>query len=179
MNSDKLWYAVYTRPKWEKKVSRQFQKKKIECYCPLNVSIKQWADRKKKVETPLFSSYVFVCASPSEHVPILRTEGVVNFVYWLGRPAVIKEQEIDAIKSFLKEHNDVKLEKYQVNISDKIRVLDGPLIYMEGNVLEVKAHSVKVYLPSIGCALVAEIRKTNVEVIQVAKPAQKALPCNN
>ena len=116
MFTTKKWYAVYTRPKWEKKVSQQLAAKKIEAYCPFNKVHKQWSDRKKLVEEPLFNSYVFVHATTNEHLQIKQADGIINFVHWLGNPAVIRDEEIDAIKNFLGEYNNVKLEKAEVNL---------------------------------------------------------------
>src|ERR1700733_7578238 len=95
--SGKSWYAVHTRPRWEKKVAGLLAKKKLEFYCPLNKVQRQWSDRKKIVTEPLFSSYVFVHIDETEQVPVRVTDGVINFVYWLGKPAVVRNEEILAI----------------------------------------------------------------------------------
>ena len=80
MTVEKKWYAVYTKPKWEKKVAHLLLKKEIENYCPVKTSIKQWADRKKAIVEPLFPSYVFVRISKQEYVRVLETEGVVSYI---------------------------------------------------------------------------------------------------
>ncbi len=170
MTPDKQWYAVYTRSRWEKKVSDLLSKKKIENYCPLNRVVRQWADRKKTVHEPLFTCYVFVCASEQEHLSIKQTDGVLNFVHWLGKPAIIKNEEIDVVKKFLNEHEDVKLEKINVNVNDKVRIVSGPLMQCEGDVLQIKNSTVKIHLPSLGYAIVAEIKKTELEIIHTAQP---------
>lgn len=169
MSGEKKWYAVYTRPRWEKKVAELLIKRKIENFCPLNKVVRQWADRKKTISEPLFTSYVFVHASEEEHLSIKQTDGIINFVYWLGKPALIKSEEIDAIKYFLQEYSDIKLERINVNVADKVRITDGPLMNMEGNVLEVNNKSVKVFLPSLGYAMTAEVTKARIEVINFAK----------
>lgn len=166
MITTKKWYAVYTRPKWEKKVSQMLTSKKIETYCPLNKVQKQWSDRKKLMEEPLFTSYVFVHISLIEQVQIKQAEGVINFVHWLGSPAVIRDEEIDTIRKFLGEHNNVKLEKAAVNLNDRIRITDGPLGGKEGDVIKINNRTVKVYLPSLGYQLLAEIEKTNITVLK-------------
>jgi transcription antitermination factor NusG len=165
MDSGKNWYAVYTRPKWEKKVAELLQKKKIDNYCPLYKSIRQWSDRKKTIMEPLFTSYVFVQATEKDHLFVRQTDGILNFVYWLGKPAVIKNEEIDVIRKFLAENEHVKLEQIEVNINDRIKIINGPFKYWEGDVTEVRPKSVKVLLPSLGYALVAEISKSRIELI--------------
>jgi transcription antitermination factor NusG len=162
----KQWYAVYTRPRWEKKVADLLEKKKIDVYCPLNKVQRQWADRKKVVYEPLFTSYVFVYVSEQQHLGIKQTDGVVNFVYWLNRPAVIRNDEIDTIKKFLAEYDYVSVEKAQVNLNDRVRIINGPLMMWEGNVVEIRTNTVKITLPSLGHTLVAEIRKDNVETVK-------------
>jgi transcription antitermination factor NusG len=168
----KQWYALYTRPRWEKKVADLLEKKKVEVYCPLNRVEKQWADRKKVVLEPLFSSYVFVHISEQEHLGIIQTDGVVNFVYWLNKPAVIRNEEIDTIKKFLNEYDHVSVEKTKVNLNDRVRIINGPLMMWEGHVVEIRTNTVKITLPSLGQTLVAEIRKENLETISPLQEPQ-------
>jgi len=165
MESGKNWYAVYTRPKWEKKVSELLSRKKIENYCPLYKSVRQWSDRKKTIMEPLFTSYVFVNVGENDHLPVKQTDGILNFVYWLGKTAVIKNEEIDVIRQFLSENEHVKLEQIEVNVNDRVKIVNGPFKYWEGSVTEIRPKSVKVLLPSLGYALVAEIPKSRVELI--------------
>lgn len=157
------WYAVYTKPRWEKKVADLLTRKHVENYCPLNKVQRQWSDRKKIVMEPLFQSYVFVKISADSSSLVRETSGVLNFVYWLQKPAVIRDEEIDVIKRFMNEYHNIQLEKANVNLNDKVRVIGGPLMMLEGNVLEVKHRTVKVLLPSLGYTLVAEIQKMNIE----------------
>src|ERR1700712_1249639 len=97
------WYAVYTKPRWEKKVYALMTERGITAYCPLNKVRRKWSDRVKTVEEPLFSSYVFVQAEDDGLTNVRMVGGVVNFVYWQGKPAVIPEREILTIKKFLNE----------------------------------------------------------------------------
>jgi transcription antitermination factor NusG len=168
----KQWYALYTRPRWEKKVADLLEKKKVEVYCPLSRVEKQWADRKKVVLEPLFSSYVFVNISEQEHLGIKQTDGVVNFVYWLNKPAVIRNEEIDTIRKFLSEYDHVSVERTQVNLNDRVRIINGPLMMWEGHVVEIRTNTVKITLPSLGQTLVAEIRKENLETISPLQEPQ-------
>jgi transcription antitermination factor NusG len=167
MDTNKKWYAVYTRPRWEKKVADLLVRKQIENYCPLNKVVRQWADRKKLVMEPLFTSYVFVHATPEEHLAIKQTDGILNFVFWLGQPAVIRDEEIDTIKQFLDEYQNVQLEKIHVNMHDRVRISSGPLMAQEGDVIEVRSKTVKVHLPCLGYVMTAEVEKGNVEVIPI------------
>ena len=165
MSETKKWYAVYTRPRWEKKVSEILNKQKVENYCPLNKVVRQWSDRKKVLYEPLFTSYVFVKVGEKEVNQLRKTSGVINLVYWLNKPAVISDHEIEGIKSFLNEHVNVSLQKKPINVNDSVRILNGPLMSIEGQVLYIKNRTVKLALPSLGCMMYAEIDRTNVEVM--------------
>lgn len=151
------WYAVYTRPRWEKKVNGLFAQKGIESYCPLNKVRRKWSDRIKLVEEPLFKSYVFVHVSDEQRTEVRMVEGVVNFVYWNGRPAAIKDKEIQAIKSFLGEYENVEAIKIDIRPDDRVRITAGPMMDQEGKVLEIKNKTAVVQIDSLGYMLVAHI----------------------
>jgi transcription antitermination factor NusG len=159
------WYAVYTKPRWEKKVAEVLSKHSIENYCPLNKVLRQWHDRKKIIQEPLFASYVFVKVEESRFNELRKIGGVLNLVYWLQKPAVIREEEINMIRKFLDEYTNVQLEKTAVSVNDVVRVIKGPLMEQEGNVLAVRNRTVRISLPSLGYIMVAEVERQNVEVI--------------
>jgi len=161
----KKWYAIYTHAKWEKKVATLLTRKDIENYCPLNKVARQWSDRKKIVFEPLFTSYVFVRITDKEYLSVLQTDGVLNYVSWQGKPAVIRDAEIDLVRNFLLEHNSVRLEKLEVDVDDTVRIKCGLFMEQEGKVMEVLGKSLRVFLPSLGYAMLAEIPKSHVEVV--------------
>jgi transcription antitermination factor NusG len=165
MTDEKNWYAVYTKSRCEKKVAQLLGKKGIEHYCPLNKTMKQWSDRKKIILEPLFTSYVFVKIALEEQLLIRQTDGILNFVYWLNKPAVIRSEEIDVIKQFLNEHSCVKLEKVAINVNDRVRVVGGPFMEQEGQVVSINNKSVKVMLPSLGYLMYVELEAVKVKII--------------
>jgi transcription antitermination factor NusG len=156
------WYAVYTKSRWERKVVEQLNKAGIENYCPLNKIVRQWSDRKKVVQEPLFTSYVFVKITERQISELRTVFGVVNLVYWLGKPAVIMDSEIEVIKDFLANHFNVSLERAPLNVHDKVKILNGPFTEMEGSVISVKKKTLKVLLPSLRFFMTAEIEIENV-----------------
>ena len=158
MEKNKQWSIIYTRPGCEKKLTALLEKKRIEAYCPLNRIQRQWMDRKRVITEPLFSSYVFVKAPITDHSSIMQTDGFVNFVYWLNKPAIISDEEINTIKKFLIEYDHISIEKSEVLPNDIVRILNGPLVLWEGKVVEVRTNTIKILLPSLGYSLVAEIR---------------------
>ena len=159
------WYAVYTKPRWEKKVAKLFLQKGIENYCPLVKVQKQWSDRKKIVFEPLIKSYVFVHIKKYENGIIRNTPGVINFVYWRGKPAVVNPDEINHLKRFLNEYVNVKVEIPLVKIEDRVRIVSGPLMMEEGRIVGIKKHTVKLILPGLNLNIIAEVNKKNIELI--------------
>ena len=147
------WYVVYTKPKWEKKVAEQLRDKGIECYCPLITQVRQWSDRKKKVEVPLFNSYVFVQLPDSERNAVFQSVGVVRYLFWLGKPAVVRDEEISVIKKWLNpsEGNEVSLLSFEVG--DAIQLDSGPFSNQKAIVQEVTNTHYVLVLESLGCIL--------------------------
>jgi transcription antitermination factor NusG len=160
------WYAVYTRPRWEKKVNLLLAEKGIQSYCPLNKVRRRWSDRIKTIEEPLFKSYVFVRIEDSDRTNVRMTGGVVNFVYWDGKPAVIKEKEIQTIRRFMNEHENVELVKMDLSRDERVRISSGPMMDQEGRVMEIKNKTVKVCIDSLGYMLIAYIDKSKLISVQ-------------
>ena len=119
---------VYTIPRWEKKVALLLLAKGIDHYCPLNKVTKQWSDRRKIVIEPLFKGYVFVRVKELEKWEIKNVEGILNYVYWQGKPAVVKDKEIDTIKKFLQEFTDVQVINPQLAVNNKVLIRQGVLM---------------------------------------------------
>jgi transcription antitermination factor NusG len=156
------WLAVYTRPRWEKKVNQLLHEKGVESYCPLNKVRRKWSDRVKIVEEPLFKSYVFVKVNDEDRSVVRTTNGAINFVYWDGKPAVIKEKEITAIKRFLDEHENVEARPLELKINQRVRITNGTLMDKEGKVLDVRHKTAKIAIDSLGYILVAYIDRSKL-----------------
>lgn len=153
----KLWYAVYVNSRHEKKVSALFDLQGIENYLPLQKVRKQWSDRKKIVEEPLFRSYVFVCVDEAEKSKVRETKGVLNFVYWLGQPAVIRDEEISIIKRFMGEYENVQVVNCIPELNGKVQIEAGPFMNQVGKVIKIGKNKVQVLIESLGCMLIAEV----------------------
>lgn len=155
MDKDRNWYVVYSRPRWEKKLHKLFQQKNIVAYCPLNRVLRQWSDRIKIVEVPLFTSYVFVKISEREKALVRETDGVVNFIYNGGKPAIVQEHEIKRIQQFLDEYDNVEVITEKIEKDQRVKVNKGLFVEEEGLVLDLQNKKVKVAIDSIGYTLVA------------------------
>jgi transcription antitermination factor NusG len=132
----------------------------------LNKVRRKWSDRIKIVEEPLFKSYVFVKINDEDRTSVRMTNGIVNFVYWNGKPAVIKEKEIQTIKRFLDEYENVEVMKMELAEGDRVQVIAGPMMDKEGKILEVKNKTAKVCIDSLGYMLIAYIDKTKLLPVQ-------------
>ncbi|HWK05478.1 MAG TPA: UpxY family transcription antiterminator [Puia sp.] len=163
-NKKKNWYAVYTKPRWEKKVHGLLEKEGFEAYCPLNRVRKQWSDRVKWVDEPLFRSYVFVRAAGDERTGVRMIKGVVNFVYWLGEPAIIPDKEIKIIRKFLNEYTEVQAIPLNLHKNARITIRQGAFMDKEATVMKVLNNKVQVIIESIGYSLVAVLDKSNVVI---------------
>lgn len=158
MNEKKSWLAVYTKPRWEKKVDGVLLRKGINSWCPVQRVEKKWSDRKKIIDEPLFRSYVFVNINKDEHLPVLQTEGVLNFVHYLGQPAIIKDGEIELIRSYLLEKDArVSVESLQsFRENDKVVIKQGVFMDNTGTVIRPGNKKVYVKLESLGQVMVVE-----------------------
>jgi len=166
MKQNKHWHVVYTRPRWEKKVAATLAAMGVVHYCPLTKVQKQWSDRKKVVMEPLFKGYVFVQLEKQKKWDIKLVEGILNFVFWLGEPAVVRSEEIDIIKKFLQEFERVEVKNTPVGIADEVIVKQGVLMNYKGIVVEVMGNKARVNIESMGIALVALFDATNLEVVK-------------
>ncbi|TDW47110.1 transcription antitermination factor NusG [Flavobacterium sp. 270] len=147
------WYVVYTKPKWEKKVAEKLSQIGIECYCPIITQVKQWSDRKKKVEVPLFNSYVFVQLEESDRNSVFEAAGVVRYLFWLGKPAIVRDQEIDIIKTSLKADNISDVSITSIKVGDKIKLESGVFSNQSAIVKEMSNTYCILVLESLGCVL--------------------------
>jgi transcription antitermination factor NusG len=159
------WFAIYTKPRWEKKVNQSLTDKGVECYCPLNKVKRKWSDRIKTIEQPLFKSYVFVKVTEEERTKVRLINGVVNFVYWNGKPAIIREKEIQAIKLFLDEHENVQVRPMDLTVQQRILITSGTFMDRTATVLDVRKKEVKVSIDSFGYELIAIVDKNKIALL--------------
>lgn len=165
MEIKKTWYAVYTKPRWEKKVASLMLDNGIENYCPINKVTRQWSDRKKLVLEPVFKGYVFVRVEEDKKWQVAKIPGVLNFVYWLGKPAKIRDEEIDLIRKFLNEFNDVQVEPKGFVVNTEVRIKQGVLMNYKGVVVEVLGNRAVVRIDTLDLQLSAHFDKKNLELI--------------
>jgi transcription antitermination factor NusG len=158
INKEKKWFAIYTKPRWEKKVNTKLLEKGVESWCPVQKKLSQWSDRKKIIEDPLFKSYVFVHISDDERSAVLTTNGVLQFIHYLKKPAVIRDEEIELVRSYLLEKDAVitvdNLKQFSEN--NKVVIRKGVFMDAEGTVIKGGSRKVYVRLESLEQLLIVE-----------------------
>ena len=162
-DNNEQWFALHTKPRWEKKVAKLLDEQGIENYCPINKVTRQWSNRKKVVLEPVFKSYVFVKIGTLQKWELKKINGVLNFVYWLGKPAPIREEEILTIRKFLNEFQDVEITKLSLEVNSQVRIKNGVLMNYQGILVELIGSKAKVRIESMGIQLSAQFDKSNLE----------------
>jgi len=162
MKESTLWYVIYTRPRWEKKIAQLLEEKGIVHYCPLNRIEKQWSDRKKVVFEPLFKGYIFIKIEETQKWDIKMINGIINYVYWLGKPAKVKDEEIDKIKMFLQEFDDVEVIDNKIDVNSTVIINQGVLMSYKGIVVDVLGNKARVQIDSMGIRISAIFKKANL-----------------
>jgi len=154
----KQWFAIYTKPRWEKKIDAVLIRKGVTSWCPIQKIERFWSDRKKIIDEPLFRSYVFVQIDITERATVLSTPGVLNFVYYLGKPAVIRDEEIDVIRNYLGEKGAVLSVISEEGYREETKVLVNHGVFMgnEGTIIRGGKKKVFVRLESLGQVMVVE-----------------------
>lgn len=163
----KKWYAIYTRPRNEKKVFDSLIKKGVEAYVPLRTEIKQWSDRRKKVEIPIISSYVFIKIDYiKEREIIFTTQGFITFVNDnKHNPIIIPESEIDTMRRAIDSSLSIEVNNNLLTKGKKVKINTGPLKDIEGIITDITKHKINILLTSIGITLVTDI--SDAEIIPI------------
>jgi transcription antitermination factor NusG len=144
------WYAIYTRPRWEKKLAERLEEKGIEHYLPMVKTLKLWSDRKKWVQEPLFKSYIFVHTSREEYLPAIQTPGAVKYISFEGKPVSIPDVQIEAIRTFIDSGEELLTDSPEMKIGDRVKVIRGPLKGLEGTLVEFhQKHRVRIMIEGI------------------------------
>ena len=143
------WFVIYTKSRNEKKVAELLQKNGVEVFCPLVKLKKNWSDRKKIVETPLFNSYVFVNLSEKDRNVVFNVPGVIRYVFWLKKPAVARDSEIESLKAVLNDTMDsFSIENYQ--IGDTVKISEGVFKGLDGVIEKQSNNKLHVILENVG-----------------------------
>ena len=149
---EKKWFVVYTRPQQELKVAEQLSAMGITNYCPTITLLKQYSDRKKKVIKPLLSSYVMVQLEEKERNKVFACCGIVRYLFFLGKPAIIPASDITLMQNYLNGvYNDIKVTT--LHVGDSHTITQGPFSGVSGKVVQTDKTKVKLELASLGMSI--------------------------
>lgn len=155
-----VWYVLYVSSRTEKKVAQRLTDKDIEVFCPIKIEKRQWSDRIKKIEVPYFPSYVFAKFSSKQVNYVLETPGVVRRLYWMHKPAVIPEEEMQEVMDFFKVHPVIESIRYSEG--ETVQIRRGLMKDKQGIVLLNKKNQVVLSIPALGCGFRVTVDKSHL-----------------
>lgn len=163
------WYAVYVKSRFEKKTAKLLEDRHIEVYLPLLNRLKQWSDRKKMVEEPLFKSYIFVHTDLKNYYDILNTPGIVKFVGFGGHPVPVPDNQIVAVKQFVGEYDDaIDFDELQnIHEGQMVEIMYGEMKGLVGRLVSFQGKQrLVVDIESVGHSIPINISRSQVRLLQ-------------
>ncbi len=160
------WYALYVNARHEKKIVLKLTEYGIIAYTPIIKKMQQWSDRKKWVEFPMLSGYVFVKTELIQKEEILRTPSVLGFIKFNGVEASIKESEINILKSIELTGYDITEEVTDVNMNDDVEIMQGPLKGLTGKIVRIQNEDyINIELSSIKQSIKVKVPKNIIKIL--------------
>ena len=162
--SKKKWYAIYTRSRFEKKVYQDLQKINIECFLPIQKVLKQWSDRKKWIEEPLFRSYIFVRVSENEYYEVLKVNGVQWFVTSEGHAIPVREKQIEILKKILSTEIEFEVTHDDLEPGADIEIISGSLKGLTGRLIRYKGkQKVVINIETINHSIILNVGREYIK----------------
>jgi transcription antitermination factor NusG len=153
------WKVVYTRSNFEKKAHQLLSQSGLHSFCPVITIKRKWADRYKLIEKPLFPSYLFVYVNAAEEYQVLATTGILSYINFCGKPAIMPDEDINRINGILSSYTEIEtINSRKLSVGDKVLINQGFKAGSQAEVLEVEEKTVLLILNQLDCALVAKIR---------------------
>lgn len=146
------WYVLYTKARAEKQVKERIDLLGVECWLPLHRTPRVWSDRVKMVDVPLFSSYVFVRCTDPVLRNLLRVYGVSRIVFYNGRPAIVRQKEVDAVNAFLEQAAE-----HPLCLGDEVEILCGSMRHVSGKIKKIKKSHIILYLEQLGATVCVKL----------------------
>tara|TARA_B110001450_G_scaffold252071_1_gene273153 strand:+ start:532 stop:1029 length:498 start_codon:yes stop_codon:yes gene_type:complete len=148
------WHVLYTKPRHEIKALERLAQNGFEVYCPMKTTLKQWSDRKKKVSEPLLPSYIFIKTTEKKRAIPLKDPSVLNYIFWLGKPAIVRESEIHALKGVINNEKVQGFEIRKLKIGDEIDINKGKIKIKKAIIKAVSNNIIKAELKELGITIV-------------------------
>lgn len=167
MHNKCQWFVMYTAPRSEKKVEQRLTEKGLDVYLPMVEEVRQWSDRKKKVQRPLFNGYLFVFTSKDRLWEALQVAGAVKFVNFAGEHATVRDTEIEAIKRIISTGIAVEVETSNIEKGQQVKILGGPLEGFQGECVQKgnKDYFI-IRIPSINQSMMVNVPHKFLEVAE-------------
>ncbi len=160
-SNHKIWYAVYIKSRNEKRAYEGLISSGVDAYLPLVKTLKQWSDRKKWIEEPLFRSYLFVRIDKSEYLKVLKTDGVVKFITFEGKAVPVPPNQIQAIKQFVNDGEEKFDDMQSFEQGDEVEVVRGAMSGLRGRLISVNnKQKVKIEIEAIAQSIYLSIPKS-------------------
>lgn len=161
------WYALYTRSRFEKKAAERLTEQGIEAYVPLQRVMRQWSDRRKLVLEPAIRSYVFVHINHLHYYNVLNTPGIVRYVFFDGKPAVVRDEEIETMKRVMDAELEVECLPDDLQPGTRVRIVEGPLTGVEGELVQhVGKQKVALRIEAIRQVMMVTLSPQVLEVLR-------------
>ena len=147
----------------EKAVAQKLSSMGIEVYCPVLKTKRRWSDRWKWVEEPLFKSYCFVKINEQERDRVFTVKGVVRYLFYCGKPATIRQSEIDQLKRWLNEYDHERISTKEFIPNDKVVLRSGALMDQTAEVIRNEGNFLVLQLDGLGVMIKVDLRENEVE----------------
>ena len=167
VKDNRKWFAIYVKSRSEKKVLKLLEDIGIESFLPLITRVKQWSDRKKKVEEPLFRSYLFVNIPLSDYYTVLNVNGVVKFITFEKKPVPVPDNQIIAIKEYLNDTELHSIDYEDFKEGELVRIKSGQMKDLVGRFIKINGkHRVIIDIEAVGQSIPINIARSNVEAVK-------------
>jgi len=168
INSKYQWFAIYTRSRFEKKLSAMLSEKGIENYLPLQVEKRQWSDRVKEIEEPLLKGYLFVRVSNKEYFNVLNTNGAVCYISFEGRATPVPEKQIEDLRIFMENYNEkIDVTRENLEKGKMVIVVSGPMKGITGELIGFRGKKrIALRFEKLGYCVLTDISLKDVEVFK-------------
>ena len=149
------WNVIYTKSRSEKKVEERLKDIGIEAYCPVRTEVKFWSDRKKSILVPVLPSMVLVKIDKNKRNQVFDIPGVVRYMFWLKKHAVVRDSEVDSLKLLLKSNNIIEQNVASYNVGDEIKI--SSLEDQLGIIKKISKNQIWVVLKQLGYVIKLKI----------------------
>lgn len=170
------WYALYVHSRAEKKVHALLTEMGFEAYLPLITVMRKWSDRMKKVEEPLFKSYLFVRADEKYHFDIVNIPGVTKVIRFEKKAVIVPENQINAIKKYCNDYTEEDNNNNNIiefHEGQLVRITTGEMMGLVGRLAPINNKKrLIVYIESVGHYLPINISRSKVEPVYEPKETE-------